>query len=101
MRIMDLRPGDLLKSPTFPEGPDADEESPTWGVFIGHIDNSPLYKSLCMFIWRLSDDGYSFDSMSPMQAISPHDLVPTTVDQRRQNLQWAVGMYGAEKPNVM
>jgi hypothetical protein len=94
MRMVDLQPGDILKNPSAPAN------FPKWGVLIGHIDPSPLYPHLVMFISRLSDDTYSFDSLSPiMRLIDPVANVPTLSDEQRQNnLRWALGMYAAEKP---
>lgn len=92
MRMMDLRPGDILTMPAAPDN------APKWGVFMGKISDHPLYPQLMMFIWRLSDDSYTFDALSPIQRIEPNEVWSPPQPERNDNIRWAIGMHGARKP---
>jgi hypothetical protein len=93
MKMFDLEPGDIMKIPI--------SDDIQWGIYIGHVDEHPVYRGFCMFIWRLSDDSYSFDALNPATEVDPQTVLkPNNNNIRQSNLMWALGFYDARKPNL-
>lgn len=80
MRVIDLIPGDLHINPALPD---------RFGVYVCQTPH-PLFRSMQLVVWRLSDGRHSMDALDVRHHLQTAK-VQVSAPQRLEHLRWALG----------